>query len=197
MKTLKTIFTTALVTAVLCVVGYFGIQHMKAPEPNVIVLGIEGTVQEIGELSTAEYIYTVTDTCEKPNKKIAKFKIPLTASSVIFEYSGVIKAGINFEQVKIDVDDASKRIAVTLPEITILSNELDQESLKIYDEKNNPFNQITITDLNQSQVALKQKAEETAAQNGLMETAEENAKTILLSTIGSLCNLEEYEVIFR
>jgi hypothetical protein len=104
---------------------------------------------------------------------------PFTSSKVIYSYSGTIKAGIRISDAKVDVDQNTKAIYVRLPEAEILSSELDQDSLEIYDEKQGFFSKMSMEDFNSFQRDLKAEAEEKAIEKGLLESAKENAKTII------------------
>jgi hypothetical protein len=133
-------------------------------------------IKSIGEMATAEYDYTMCQVAEKSSFIIST---PFTSSKVIYSYSGTIKAGIRISDAKIDVDQNTKAIYVRLPEAEILSSELDQDSLEIYDEKQGFFSKMSMEDLNSFQSDLKAEAEEKAIEKGLLESAKENAKTII------------------
>lgn len=158
---------------------------------------IAGSLENIGELATAEYVYTLTQTAEKPNKEIAGLKIPLTSSKIIFSYSGEVKAGFDFADVSVDVDEITQTIKGRLPEAKLLSNEIDTDSLVVYDESNSPFNTFSISDINESQANLKEQAELSAKDSGLYEKAIDNGKTIISAMLWSLYDKNEYTVEFK
>jgi hypothetical protein len=163
-------------------------------EPEVITNDIEGKLNDIGELATAEYGYIISQTAEKPSKEVIGFKIPFTSSKVIYSYEGLIKAGIDFQAIKITVSETKKEIIIELPEVEILSKEVFFESLIVYDEKHSPFNKFTFKDMNLSLVDLQTTATEAAIENGILERAKENAKKIMEITIGYMYDLNEYSV---
>lgn len=163
----------------------------------IVSNNVEGTIQDIGQLATAEYVYTVTQTADKEAFEVLGIKLPFTSSRVIYSYSGVIKAGIEFSEVKVNVNDSNKTITVTLPDPIQISNEIDNDSLMVYDEKYSLFNSFTFSDMNMSQEELKKAAETSSAERGLFDNAIVNAKTIIESNIYSMYSKDEYTIHFN
>ena len=119
-----------------------------------------------------------------------------TSSHIIYSYKGVVKAGLQFKDIKVDVNENSKTVYVDLPEPEILSSEIDNDSLEIYDEKYSLLNSPKFEDFNESIGSVKEKARESAIENGLLDTAEENAKKLIETSILSLMG-KEYTVKFN
>lgn len=165
--------------------------------PAVTTDDIEGKISSIGELSTAEYVYTITQTADKAAFELLNIKIPFTSSRIVYSYSGTIKAGVDFSKIKARADSGTGTIHITLPESTILSNELDNDSLTVYDEKNSIFNRFSFSDMNASQADLKQTAEQSALEKGLLETADANARVLIEKTVSSMYGNGDYSVIFE
>ncbi len=163
----------------------------------IVSNNVEGTIQDIGQLATAEYVYTVTQTADKESLEVLGIKLPFTSSRVIYSYSGVIKAGIEFGEVKVNVNDSNKTITVTLPDPIQISNEIDNDSLMVYDEKYSLFNTFTFSDMNMSQEELKKAAETSSAERGLFDNAIVNAKTIIESNIYNMYSKDEYTIHFN
>lgn len=91
----------------------------------------------------------------------------------IYSYDIVIKAGFNFANIKWSENGTS--IEVSLPEVKVLSSEINLDSFKIYHEKESIFSKITMAENNEAMKGLKEKA----IANGLLENARINAETIL------------------
>ena len=164
---------------------------------NITSTGIGGNFEDTGELATQEYGYTMVQTASKPNKQVIGFEIPFTESKVIYSYDGLIKAGMDFADINIDVNKTSKSIRETLPETRILSSEVNYDSLIVYDEHNNPFNSFSFEDMNLSVSELQAASEEKAINGGLLERAKESAKDIITTTIGGLYDLKEYSIEYK
>ena len=197
---MKKIIALILSLAVLCAVVTFCYTKLHAKEvvPEIAVNSIEGTINDIGELSTAEYVYKICQSTTKDGLKIPIIDFTVTHSEVIYSYEGMIKAGIRFGDIRIDVqekDDVTK-IYVHMPEVQIFSNELDNDSFEVYSEKLSAFNKVSFDDFNKSQKELKDTAEESAINSGLLERAEENAKVIVRSTILSFYDAEKCDIQF-
>ena len=211
----------AAVIAVALIAGYFGLQqYMKARyereiadlkalvqqgpqvvyqetvvEKDAVVSGetIEAGLNDIGKLCTAEYYFThVTD--YESSKQFHGFNIPLTKARFIFSYDGSILAGVDFEQVEVTKDDETKTIEVKLPEVETISTSIDPDSFRLYDESNNIFNPISVTDVTDSYAALIEDEEQKAIGNGLYERAEKNAAMLIESFLKGTYGMADYTV---
>lgn len=58
---------------------------------------------------------------------------------------------------KIKIEINNNTITVSIPDIEILSNEIDESSIEVYDETKNVFNPISINDY--TKFAKKQKSQ--------------------------------------
>ncbi len=195
-KILKRIGIIVLVAAVV-VMAYFCFTGLSDGTVKNDTIIIKNSINDIGELATADYCYTLVQNTEKPKREVFGFEIPLTASKVIYSYDGVIKAGFDFSEIAVDVNTITKKIKCTLPEAKILSSDINYDSLNVYDENNNPFNAFTFEDMNLSISDLKQKAEDAATENGLLTRAVENARTLITSQISGLFEPNEYAIEFE
>lgn len=151
-----------------------------SPEINLDI--IHSKISDIGELATIEYLFT--DAAEfSDSKQIKSWNIPFTEKSFILRWSGVIKAGVNLEQITIEVDKAEKKIIVSMPPAEILSYET--ESMEVLNEKNNIFNNISVNDKIKFDDATQDAMKGRAIENGLLEKAQKNAEDILSRLIQS------------
>lgn len=151
-------------------------------------------LKAIGELATQAGYYTNVEIIED-SKKLWKITLPFTSSKYIFSYDGIIKAGIDFEEIEWSVNDVTKKITVKLPEMKILSNEIDTNSLYVYDESRSIFSPLTVNDINDSLIALKVESEEKAIGNGILEEAEENAKVLIQGFLAG--SYPDYEIVYK
>ena len=167
----------------------------KTVEKEVVISGktIESGLNNIGKLSTAEYYYTHVESFDS-SKEINGIKIPFTNSKFVYSYDGTICAGIDFTKIEVEKDDENKKITVVLPEVEIISSEIDQDSFKLYDEKNNIFNQYSVSDVASSLKDLKTSEEERAVEKGLFNRAKENAQSLVENFMKGSYNVEDYEI---
>jgi hypothetical protein len=91
---------------------------------------IYGTYNGISELATLEYNYTVNFESEPEGNFFTKVER-------LYIVSGKIKIGVDYDDATkaIKIDNASKTVTVTIPKAHIISNELDEKSVKSFDLK--------------------------------------------------------------
>ena len=154
---------------------------------------IKSGLADIGELATEEYYYTGVESFDS-SKSIKGFELPFTTTRFIYSYDGVIKAGIDFEEIEVEKDDLKKLIVVTLPPSRILSSEIDHDSFKLYDEKQSIFNPLKVGDVNDTIKDLKAKAEADAVKKGVLKRADKNAVTLLKQFLKSTYDLSDYTI---
>ena len=158
-------------------------------EPVITADLLGQQLRDIQELSTVEYHYTNMGRFEN-QKDFYGWKVPFTTKSFIVAYDGVIKAGVDLSEMKIEV--SGKTITVTMPEAKVLSHEMDEESLEVYDETHNIFNPIEIEDYTQFTTDQKESIEARAIDNGLLTSAAQRAENTVRGLIEALPGMEEY-----
>ena len=125
------------------------------------------------------------------------WKVPFTTKSFIISYDGVIKAGVDLEEVSVEVDEGSKAVTVTLPESKILSHEIPEDSLEVFDESDNIFNRISIEVYAGFTKDQKDKMEQRAIDNGLLTSANEKARAAVTSFLSLLPEMEVYTLTVK
>ena len=68
-----------------------------------------------------------------------------------------------------------EQVTVTLPAAQILSHEIDEDSMEVFDEKTSIFNPFTVEDFTSFQSDQKAAMEEKALSRGLLEEARAKA----------------------
>ena len=147
----------------------------------------------IGELATQVGYYTNVQVIEG-SRELWGWQIPLTQSKYVFSYDGIIKAGLDFAEIELSVNPLTNTVRIVLPEMQVLSNEIDTESLEIYDETNNIFTPLKVNDINQSFGELKVESEENAINNGLFTQAKANAELIISGFLSSTYDPQVYTI---
>lgn len=154
-------------------------------------------LKSIGELATVEYLFT--DAARfSDSKQLGNWNIPFTEKSFTLKWDGIIKAGIQIDQIVIDVNQDAHTITVILPAAQILSYEVDSDSVEVLDEKNNIFNKISVNDKVQLDAATEAEMKDRAIHNGLLIRAQKNAEDIisrLLTANAAIGN--DYLIIFQ
>lgn len=200
MKTKNKKFTFVKIIFLLvlgCALFFGGMLKMKKDmTPKMTTDLINNRLEEAKELTTLKYHYTNMGQFENQNDFYG-WKVPFTTKSFIVSYDGTIHAGVNLE--KAVVGFGNNRIDIQIPNSTILSHEIDEESLKVFLEKDTIFNPIKIEDYNDFAKDQKKVVEEKAIKNGLLTEANEKAeKTIKeLLKLDDLFKDYEINVIFK
>ena len=180
------------IAVLLIVVLFLGVGRKEEVKSRTTDLGLKN----IGELATqAGYFRNVQVIREA--RDLWGVEIPFTQSSYIFSYDGVIKAGFDFDQVEINVDETTKILYVELPTVRILSTTIDEDSLEVYDEHKSIYTPLTVSKLNKSIATLKEEAETTAINNGLLENARTNAEMLITGYLSSVFDLQVYTISFE
>ena len=146
--------------------------------PKIELDIINSEIREIGELATVEYLFTDA-TKFTDSKQIKNWNIPLTEKSFIMKWDGVIKAGVEVNNITVEVNEEEKKLLVSIPAAKILSYSIDQDSVEVLDEKSNVFNPITIADKVKQDAETEDAMKERAIENGLLEKAQKNAENII------------------
>ena len=165
--------------AVLTAIG-FGVSSQLTRESKTTRFGFE----DIGELATQSAYCTEVSTIEA-DQKLGDFSIPFTQSKYVYSYDVVVKAGLDFSAVKVDLDEPAAAVRVTLPEVRILSAEIDYDSFQVYVEDESIFRPITLEETNAATNSLVETAKTDAVANGLLDNARENAEALLTAFLQS------------
>ena len=196
-KTKKAIGSIIAILLVAILIFYAGTRFASgSDEPKITATGLTQQLQEIEELATMSYNYTKVGKFSD-NLKFNGWDIPLTQKSFLITYNGKLKAGIKMDKIKTSIENNT--IVISIPEIEILSNEIDENSIEVYDETKNVFNPISISDYTAFAKKQKETVAEEAIENGLLsEAATKTQSTIkkYLNAIPGISDSYEIEVKF-
>lgn len=166
-----------ILAALVLIIGIlvFAIVQLTKPDEDAEVISIS-TLEKIinvSELSTFTAVYN--GIAEVPNEKRPE-KIDCYVA-----YEAKVKAGIDFEQVEISIDNDTKTIEVALPDVYITEVTVEMSSLDFifYNEKANAST-ITETAYKACNADVQAESEQ---QDAIVELARQNASTILTALI--------------
>ena len=174
----------------VAVLAFFSLQNTRN-ESRTTTLGLK----DIGELATQAGYFTTVQTIDK-SRSVLGVEVPGTKSRYVYSYDGTIKAGINFEDIQLDVNEEDKVITVTFPEFKILSTEIDDDSFVLYNDGANLFTSLKLEDVDKSNTELKNNARETAVKNGILDNARSNAEILIKGFLAGMYDLTKYSVVF-
>ena len=175
--TVSVLFATGVITTVSSKITAFGLK-------------------DIGELATQAGYFTGVQSIEK-KKEFLGITLPFSQSSYVFSYDGVVKAGLNFGDIGIELNEKDHIIHITLPEIKILSVEIDPDSFKEYSSSGSFITPLQVSDVNLSLSKLKEKVLESAIANGIKENAMDNAKLMIRGFLAGCYDLSIYRIEFE
>ena len=178
----------AALAAFLCGLRQAG----QAAEPQITGDLLASRLRSVQELVTVSYYYTNMGRFEN-QVDFYGWKVPFTTKSFIVSYDGVIKAGVDLDRLQVTVGD--EEITVTLPESRIISHEIPEDSLEVFDESDNLFNHITIEDYTAFTRDQKSAMEQRAVDGGLLDRADQEARTAVNSLLGIMPGLEDYTLV--
>ncbi len=186
----------AAIVMILCAAALasflYGVSMGSAEDPVVITSDLLGEqLRAVQELTTVVYYYTNMGRFEN-QVDFYGWKVPFTSKSFIVSYDGVIKAGVNLEDVTVEVDEPGASVTVTLPDSQILSHEIPEDSLEVFDENDTPFNRITLEDYAGFTGDEKGKMEQRAIDNGLLTSADEKARQAVESFLSLMPGMDTY-----
>ena len=181
-----------VLAAVLLAAFFLGAAWSGRESEPVITSDLLGQqLQAAQELVSVEYHYTNMGKFEN-QVDFYGWKVPFTTKSFIVSYDGVIKAGVDLSTARVQVDEATQTITITLPEGQILSHEIPEESIEVFDETHNLFNPITIEDYTGFTRDQKAAMEQRAIEEGLLTEGGEKARTAVEAFLSLLPGMEEY-----
>ena len=186
---------TSIIFLFIFGVGIYFIGVMSAnrnSEPTITSTSISQQLVEIQKLSVLEYNYTKVGKFEN-SLTLNGWSIPLTKKSFLLTYSGKLQAGVNLQDAKVSINDHT--IIISLPEVQILENTLDENSIEVYDESKNIFNPISVSDYTNFSTKQKTEAEEEAIENGFLSEAATKAQSVIKSFLQLIPEVkEQYDI---
>lgn len=168
--------------------------HEQQPTITSDLLGQQ--LRSVQELVSVEYHYTNMGKFEN-QLDFYGWKVPFTTKSFLVSYDGVIKAGVDLSGAEVDVDEVRKAVTITLPESKILSHEIPEDSIQVFDETRNIFNPITIEDYTGFTRDQKAEVEQKAIDEGLLTDAAEKARGAVETFVSLLPGSGDYTWTIR
>lgn len=151
--------------------------NKRADYPGYSSSTVMNRITHIQELALVKHNYTGVISY-KDYMKFLNINIPLTDKYFLLKYNGYLKAGVDFSRVKIDVQNDST-IHVSIPKPKILDTVIDEKSVEVFNESENAFNPIKISDYNEALTREKNNMIKDAIDQGILSDATEQAKIAL------------------
>ena len=194
MKILLILLTLLLICGAVLAAFLCGLRQASQAAEQITGDLLASRLRSVQELVTVSYYYTNMGRFEN-QVDFYGWKVPFTTKSFIVSYDGVIKAGVDLEQLQVSIGD--REVTVTLPESRIISHEIPEDSLEVFDESDNLFNHITIEDYTAFTRDQKSAMEQRAVDGGLLDRANQEARTAVDSLLRIMPGLEEYTLTVK
>ncbi len=183
-KTIVTFIIIVILVTVAVVLAIVSGNKPEEPKKEIITEAMLEEVINVSELSTFEAVYNGV-------AKVYNKQKPVNIDYYV-SYCSKIKAGIDFEQVGISVDNEAKKITATLPEVTITDVTVDITTLDYI------FQNAAANDASVSEEAYKACIEDATAesrrQKDIYSFAQQNAENVIKALINPFVSQldEEY-----
>lgn len=138
-------------------------------------------ISHIQELALVKHNYTGVIGF-KDYKRILNINIPLTDKYFLLKYNGYLKAGVDFSRIKINALTDSV-VHVSIPKPEIFDTVIDEGSVQIYNESENAFNPIKISDYNEALSREKNIMISDAVKQGILKDATDQARMVLTAML--------------
>lgn len=132
------------------------------------------TITKVIELNTVKYNYSNVITVQK-DKSFKNIKIPFTNKSFIIKYNGIIKGGIESQDIDI-VKNTGNEIYIEIDQCRILDHYIDDENIYVYDIKNSIFNKLDTQEVLDYISSIKKDYENKVINEGFLDEVKENTK---------------------
>ncbi|MDO5523757.1 MAG: DUF4230 domain-containing protein [Bacteroidia bacterium] len=167
---------TTVVLAVLLVMNKINTSRESGYDSSTVL----SKIIHIQELATVKYNYTGV-IGYKDNFKILNISVPLTDKYFLLKYNGYLKAGVDFSRIKLNIH--GENVHVSMPRPQIFDIVIDENSIKVYNESENAFNPIKISDYNTALMKEKETMRKDALNQGIMNDAGRQAELAVKSLL--------------
>lgn len=175
-KFLQGLVAALIVAGIVGIFGFFIKNKFQVEEENMVTSDIvESSLKEAKELTTLKYHYKNVASFES-SQQFQGMKLPFTTKSFLYTYEGDINSGVDLDEAEVKVDDESKIITIKLPKVKVLSHDIDEDSVMIFDEKNSVFNPLELEDYTNFRKEEEAKVEKEAVEKGLLKESEKQSK---------------------
>ena len=158
---------------------------------------IKAQLNSVKKLITKEYIYTGAAKQEANKKWIFGWDMPFSDTTLVIMYDGTIIAGVDLNKINPAINEETRTITILVPEATILSHDLPQETIRIVDQKESLFNDISLDEYNKFVASEKPKREQDAIDRGLLTEATDEAKMVIEEFLQIIPGMGGYTLIVK
>ncbi len=170
-------FVLSVILAILLLAGNKRAEKERRYDSSSVM----NRISYIQELALVRYNYTGVISY-KDYRKFLNINVPLTDKYFLLKYNGYIKAGVDFNRINVTVDNDTT-IHISIPKPKILDTVIDEKSIQVYNESENAFNPIKISDYNEAISREKNVMIRDAVEQGIYRQATDEAKIAITSLL--------------
>lgn len=170
-------FVLSVILAILLLAGNKRAEKERGYDSSSVM----NRISYIQELALVRYNYTGVISY-KDYRKFLNINVPLTDKYFLLKYNGYIKAGVDFNRINVTVDNDTT-IHISLPKPRILDTVIDEKSIQVYNESENAFNPIKISDYNEAISREKNVMIKDAVEQGIYKQATDEARIAITSLL--------------
>ncbi|MDE5758377.1 MAG: DUF4230 domain-containing protein, partial [Allobaculum sp.] len=180
-----------VIGAILILLASFGgcFAFSQAEEKTKITsTQLKSSLEQASDLITTKYYYSQIGKFEN-SYELNGWSIPFTEKNFILTYQGEAQLGFKTSDLEVNVN--GNKISVKCPPIEILSNSIPSESVEVYDQSYNIFNQVSVDDYLQFETEQKALAVERMQTTGVFEQAQKDARTAIIQLLNMVPEIQE------
>lgn len=190
MKKIWILITGILLGVILMLIPKAFLNFSGSSAPAISATTLKTSLEQASDLITTKYNYAKVGQFSN-SLELNGWTIPFTEKNFILSYQGCAQLGVSMDEAVVDVNEEDKIISVQLPEIKILSNNIDESSIEIYNESTNIFNPIQVDDYVQFSLQQKQVVEDQLEEEGIFDQAKTDARQAVVSLLNMIPEIEE------
>ena len=149
---------------------------------------LKSSLEQASDLITTKYYYSQIGKFEN-SYELNGWSIPFTEKNFILTYQGEAQLGFKTSDLEVNVN--GNKISVKCPPIEVLSNSIPSESVEVYDQSYNIFNQVSVDDYLQFETEQKALAVERMQTTGVFEQAQKDARTAIIQLLNMVPEIQE------
>lgn len=172
-------FVLSVILAILLLAGNKKAEKERGYDSSSVM----NRISYMQELALVRYNYTGVISY-KDYRKFLNVNVPLTDKYFLLKYNGYIKAGVDFNRIKVNVNvNNDTTVHISIPKPKILDTVIDEKSIQVYNESENAFNPIKISDYNEAISQEKNVIIRDAIDQGIYRQATDEAKLAITSLL--------------
>ena len=171
--------------------------NKDSTKASVSISYLKESIKSASDLITTRYFYKDANTY-KNTKTFFDHEVPFTTDETVYTYEGTVSLGIDISQISFSVDNTAKTIMVSMPDVKIIANEIDEDSFQFITAKDSIFNNTDMQDYTKLIGELKKKkSEEVMERKDLIEDTKQKSQTVIANLIKHTALASDYTVTFE